>query len=783
MHDATEATLEVMVEQNASMLHALATAYGEQRRFGAMQDVLGELLAEADEGLVYVRIVDADGAILVTSGMPQMLELPDAQRSPMLQMGYATQHLIHIRTPLLLEDNTVGFLQFGVSASVLAIAQQAIFRQGTMIALAEILLTFLLLWIIGYLLTRNLRRLLDGSLALAEGRLEHRIPEQGNDELSHLARRFNLMAGSLQARIDDLDRTASKLRCSEERYALAVKGANDGLWDWDIPAKTLYVSPRFCEIFDLPEGVSKISQDVVPRRMLADELGSRREQLIAHLKGCSDQFKTELRVLLPDGKTRWALVRGVALRDESGRAYRMAGSVSDIHLQKLAEQQLIHDAFHDKLTSLPNRALFVEHLGSALGRRANNRRFVFAVFTINLERFHLVNDSFGHAAGDDLLREVGERISRTVRRGDIVARIGGDQFAVLANDIGSEEEGLRIAETLREAISAPSRVGDAHVFFPKVNIGVALAEDRDCEPESLLRDSDNALHEAKRSGESAVAVFHASMHSKALRTLKLEADLRNAILTQGIDIHLQPIISLADQRLSGFEALARWLHPNLGMIPPAEFIPIAETRGLIQQVSLRTVELACRVLTRWHNARPEGPLPPISINLSAVQLANPELVRALIERVRDTGLPSACLRFEITESVLADLTGPAQQSVRELRDAGFQIMIDDFGTGYSALSYLHSIPCDMIKFDGAFIRRIADDRKLRAIVQHSIELAHDLGMQVVAEWIEDERQLGILRDLGCDFGQGYLFGKPMATGQALELWLERREGDRDCNAH
>ncbi len=780
MQEATEASLEVMVEQNASMLHALATAYGEQRRFEAMQDVLGELLLDANEGLVYVRIVDADGVALVTAGMPQMRELPEAQRSPTLQRGNGSQHLIHIRTPLLLEGNTVGFLQFGVSASVLAIAQQAIFRQGAMIALAEIILTLLLLSSIGYLLTRNLRRLLDGSLALTEGRLAHRIPEKGNDELSDLAKRFNLMADSLQARIDELDQTASKLRGSEERYALAMKGANDGLWDWDIPAKTLYVSQRFSDIFGLPQGASKISQDEIPKRMNPAELDSRREQLIAHLKGYSNQFKTELQVTLPDGQTRWALVRGVALRGENGRAYRMAGSISDIHLQKLAEEQLVHDAFHDKLTSLPNRALFMEHLGGALGRRATNRRFVFAVLTINLERFHLVNDSFGHAAGDELLREVGDRISRTVRRGDIVARIGGDQFAVLANDIGSEEEGLRIAELLREAISAPARIGnDAHAFFPKVHIGVALVEDHDSKPESLLRDSDNALHEAKRSGDSAVAVFHASMHSKALRTLKLEADLRNAMLTRGIDIHLQPIVSLADQRLSSFEALARWVHPELGILLPEDFIPIAETRGLIQQVSLRTVQQACKVLKKWREAQPERPLVPISINLSAVQLANPALVHALIERAQDTGLPPDCLRFEITESVLADLTGSAQQSVDELRNAGFQIMIDDFGTGYSALSYLHSIPCDLIKFDGAFIRRIADDERLRTIVQHSIELAHDLGMKVIAEWIEDERQLVILRDLGCDYGQGYLFGKPMQTGQAHEMWLARGEGDRD----
>jgi len=770
MTDATNASLETLVSQSATMLHSMATAYGEQGRYDAMQDVLGELLAEADEGLIYVRIGLDEQRLLLSAGLPAMTTLPDAEidfRRPTTGTG---QHLIHVRTPLLLDRNEVGFLQFGVSTSILANARKAILQQGAAIAVALILLTLVLLSAIGYLLTRNLGRLLEGSRAIAEGRLEHRIPDRGNDELAQLAQYFNAMAVKLQDRIGELQTTAKQLQSSDERYALAMRGANDGLWDWDVIAGTVFVSRRFREIVSIDT-----DRDVIPiNELLAcidpKDSGLYRDRLIAHLKGFSDQFECEFRVRTANQRTRWVIIRGVALRTADGRAYRMAGSIGDIQQRKLAEQQIIYDALHDRLTDLPNRALFLEHLNSALGRQHRNEVLRFAVLTINLDRFHLVNDSIGHAAGDMVLRQTAARIGSTIREGVVAARVGGDQFAVLLNGLTSTEEGLRIAKRLLDTVGQPVAVSDDHVFFPKAHVGVALSDPDADSAEALLRDSDNALHQARISGEGAVAVFHSSMHTKALHTLKLEADLRTAITNRSLTTYFQPVVSLHDNRIKSFEALVRWPHPKRGLLAPGEFIGLAETLGLIHELGMQVLDQSCEALIAWQGRSGGAVVPPISINLSAMQLSNPELPFMLIDRIREHGIAPSMLRFEVTESILADENGPAIDTLRHLRDAGMAVLIDDFGTGYSALSYLHTIPCDIIKFDGSFIRSIADDERLRAIVRRSIELAHDLGMQVIAEWVENERQADILRDLGCDYGQGYLYGKPLPLSEA-ELLL------------
>lgn len=769
MSDATEASLETLVSQSATMLHSMATAYGEQGRYDAMQDVLVELLAEADEGLMYVRIGYNDNSLLLSAGLPAMTTLPEVAPGARHMTSDAGRPLFHVRTPLLLDRNEVGFLQFGVSATVLANARTAILQQGAAIAVALIVLTLFLLSVIGYLLTRNLRQLLDGSRAIADGRLAHRIPEHGNDEFAHLARRFNMMAATLQDRIGELEATAQQLQSSEERYALALHGANDGMWDWDVRAGTVFLSHRAREIMACDEHQDTIRSNNVLAYIAPIDRDAYQERLLTHLRGFSAQFECEFRVELADAHMRWVIVRGVALRTADGRAYRMAGSVGDIQQRKLAEQQLVHDALHDRLTDLPNRALFMEHLNSALGRQHRNETFKFAVLTIHLDRLHLINDSIGHAAGDMVLRQMAMRIVEVIREGDVAARVGGDQFAVLLNGLTSTEEGLRLAKLLLDTVGQAVTVNDDHVFFPKAQVGVAMSGSEANNAEALLRDSDNALHQARVSGEGAVAVFHAAMHTQALHGLKLEADLRTAISQHALTAFFQPIVSLHDGRIRSFEALVRWPHPEHGMLAPGEFITLAETLGLVHDLGMQVLDQSCAALLAWQARGDAAAVPPISVNLSAMQLSNPDLSFLLIDRIQQHGVPPSLLRFEVTESLLTDVHGPALDTLRHLREAGMSVLIDDFGTGYSALSYLHTIPCDIIKFDGAFIRSIADDARLRAIVRRSIQLAHDLDMKVIAEWIEDERQADILRALGCDYGQGYLYGKPRPRGETEYL--------------
>lgn len=761
MNGATTASIATMVDQNAAMLHAMATAYGERDQFPALQDLLHELLVDAHEGLIYVRIGQSEHKVLLDAGntaSARLNELPIGIGSfGPIRRG----SLVHVRKPLLLERNEVGFLQFGVSVSVLESARRAILTQGGIIALMEILLTLMLLSLIGYLLTRNLGRLMVGSQAIAEGRLEHRIPVEGHDELAQLSERFNGMAANLQDRIGQLVDTTTRLQISEERYALATHGANDGLWDWDIEADAVFLSPRFREIARIPDSEAPPFKNGPLANMHVDDRAEFRNHLVNHLKGRSEQFQAEFRVCVSTGESRWILARGVALRNPgNGRAYRMAGSITDIDLRKRAEAQLIHDAFHDSLTSLPNRALFIEHLDSALRRRHRGGSHQLAVLAVNLERFHLVNDSFGHAAGDTVLRMVADRITAVIPEGDVAARVGGDQFAVLLNELDDASAALTIAHQLREALASPISLG-GHQYYPTSRVGIAFSTDEVESAEAMLRDSDNALHRTGSTDSGPVRMFHASMHAQMLMSLQIEADLRNAIGNRAITVNYQPIVSLQDDRITSLEALARWHHPTRGAIAPGEFIPLAENLGLIHALGMSVLEQTCVAILDWQSKLGADAVPPVSVNLSARQFAHPALAEEIVGMIHAHGVAPSQLRMEVTESAIADVRGQASDVLARFRAAGIQVLIDDFGTGYSALSYLHTIPCDVIKFDGSFIHAIVEDQRLRALVRRSIELAHDLGMTVVAECIENEEQAEILRSLNCDHGQGYRYSRPL----------------------
>jgi len=769
MNNAASASLDTTITQNASMLHAMATTYGEHQRYEELEDVLGELLTGATEGLVYVRIVTPDMTPLLSAGLPELDTLPDPTviRTGLFE-GVLGNEIVHVRHPLLLPRNEVGFLQFGISVAVLSAARSAITEQGLAIALSEIVLTFLLLSTIGYLLTRNLGQLLAGSKAIADGHLDHRVPSHGGDELSLISRHFNIMAATLQRRVAELQDTAARLKASEERHALALRGANDGLWDWDIPGATAYYSDRFCEILGLPPGGLAPTPEAFLDFIHPDERPTYRERMIEHLKGHSPQFMMEHRVRLPDGSYRWVLTRGVARNNGTPEIARMAGSISDIDMRKRAEEQLIHDALHDGLTGLPNRALFIEHVDRALARRRHDGNDEVAVVTINLERFSLVNDSYGHTVGDELLRRVAAHVTATLREGDVAARVGGDQFAVLLNDVSKSADALRICETLVALPSFAVR-GTDRILHPRCRIGIALSEAEDDDAQALLRDADNALHKARQGEAGPIEFFHTSMHAQAVRTLQLESDLRWALAHGGLAVHYQPIISLADRHTASFEALVRWPHPTHGLLPPSEFIPLAETLDLIHDLGMEVLRTACADIRNWKNA-PTPLQARVSVNLSARQLARPTLATELLAVIDRNGLPHEWIRFEVTESLLAHPDGPATRTLRDLRNAGIKILIDDFGTGFSTLSYLHTMPCDQVKLDGSFVRSITDDSRLRAIVRRSIELAHDLGMTVVAECIEDEHQFEVLKSLGCDYGQGYYFARPQDRSTTQE-WL------------
>ena len=689
-------------------------------------------------------------------------------RIKLLLAGVAVQ----ITLLILLITNSMRLMDSATPANLVSI-RQTILEQSVLIAAVGTLAMFILLLSgISYLLTEQSKRLMnltDASKALAEGNFEYRI--SGSDEL---ALHFNSMASSLQAHINDMQCSTEKFKRYADRYALVINGSHDGFWDWDVSSGQCYFSPRFCEILGSPVDAS-ISDDspleasavLFNTRLHPDEAANFYTRLTEHLKGITPQFVFEHRIRHEDGSYRWVMTRGMAQRNEKGWAIRMAGSISDIHLRKRVEQQLQHDAMHDILTGLPNQPLFIEHLRHAFAQRERDSGFRFAVLVLNLERFHLINDSYSHAAGDHLLRQVADHLGRLLRGGDILARLSGDQFAILLHDLCSNDEAL---ETARRLLNLPAftALGSWQTLHIRCRIGVATSDDGN-DAETLLRDADNALQSARRNTSSPIQVFQASMHDNVLNRLTLETELRNALEKGALSAAYQPIIRLFNSSIASFEALARWQHSEQGYIPPSVFIPLAESIDLVHELGMFMLNRACLDIKEWIKQVGIDNVWPVSVNLSARQLSRPELASELLDTIASHGLTPELLRFEVTESLFTRAGDPSNEILQKLRESKVAVLIDDFGTGYSALSYLHALPCDILKLDGSFVGSITADSRLRAIVRHSIGLAHDLGMTVVAEGIESENQLNMLRSIGCDFGQGYLFSKPVPADDICQM--------------
>ncbi len=556
-------------------------------------------------------------------------------------------------------------------------------------------------------------------------------------------------------------RSELALRESEERYALAARGANDGLWDWYLHTNEVYYSPRWKAMLGYGEAEITTSLDEWLKRVHPEDAPRLKAQIEAHIEGVAPQLEDEHRILHKDGGYRWVLCRGVAVRDDAGRAYRMAGSLTDITERKLAEEQLLHDAFHDSLTNLPNRALFADLLSRSLGRAQRRADYRFAVLFIDLDRFKVVNDSLGHTVGDELLRAITRRIERCVRPGDTVARLGGDEFTILVDDIGSPSDATRVADRIQRELTQPFSVS-GHEVFTSASIGIALSASGYEEADDLLRDADIAMYRAKALGKARYEVFDTAMHARAKALLELETDLRRAIERNELRLHYQPVVSLETGCIAGFEGLVRWQHPQRGLIGPAAFVPIAEETGLIIPIGRWVLQEACRQMRQWQDRFPALRDLTISVNLSGKQFAQARMVDDVGQALKESGVAPGRLRLEITESVVMENAPSAMAMIDQLRELDVKIDIDDFGTGYSSLSYLQRFEVDHLKIDRSFVSNIGSDKgENKEIVRTIVTLAKHLGMDAVAEGVETPYQLETLRELGCQRVQGYLFAEPV----------------------
>jgi diguanylate cyclase (GGDEF)-like protein/PAS domain S-box-containing protein len=560
--------------------------------------------------------------------------------------------------------------------------------------------------------------------------------------------------------VDDLSQ-------SEQRYALAVRAASDGIWDWDLTTERIYFSPRWHAILGRPERTRDEDPAAWFELVHDDDLLRLRAAIDAHLAGQTPHLESEHRMRHADGTWRWMLGRGLAIRGPDGTATRMAGSLSDITGRREAEGQLQHDALHDGLTGLPNRPLFMDRLDQVLSRAMRDSAIGCAVLFLDIDRFKLVNDSLSHAIGDQLLIALAGRIAAELRPGDTVARIGGDEFTILLDGVRTEHAATVVAERvqagLREAFSV-----DGHELFVTASIGISLSSARATSAE-LLRNADIAMYDAKRRGRARFALFDESMHRKVVDRLARETDLRQAVEQSLLPVHYQPIVDLATGRIRALEALARW---PVGWSPlePHEFIPIAEETGMIGALGLHILRTALETLAGWRRAGLVCDDVCVSVNVSGRQLDDPRLPGNVRAAIAEAGLPGSALRLEITESTLMQEPERMQAIVGEVCGTGVGLHLDDFGTGYSSLSALHQYPVDALKIDRSFVAALTDYRPgSDVIVRSTVALAHSLGLRVIAEGIEQPIQLQRLRTLGCEYGQGFMLAEPGTAEETRSL--------------
>ncbi|HEX5830726.1 MAG TPA: EAL domain-containing protein [Gemmatimonadaceae bacterium] len=477
---------------------------------------------------------------------------------------------------------------------------------------------------------------------------------------------------------------------------------------------------------------------------------------------------------LDDGPRQWTADEVAVLADLAASAATELALRRRLAERDRVERQLRHDARHDPLTGLPNRAFFMERLGHVVSRRrARDDHPLFAILFLDLDNFKVVNDSVGHHAGDELLIAVARRLEQCVRGGDMVCRLGGDEFALLLENVVDARDAACIASRVQEALSRPVNLS-GYELFTSVSIGVALSSTPNERPEYLLRSADMAMYRAKNVGKARFEMFDPAMHAAALTRLQLETDLRRAVEYEAFELAYQPIVSLETGRMVSVEALLRWPHPDRGLVEPGDFVPVAEETGLIVVLGRWVLREACRQLVRWREAvGPAAEALTVSVNLSPRQFTQVDVAKEVAGALAETGLDAASLALEITESVIIERAGAAALALTQLKAMGVHVYMDDFGTGYSSLSYLHQIPLDAIKIDRAFIAPIDDEERMLHLVRTIVTLARNLGLQTVAEGVTTPMQLQRLREAGCDSAQGYLFARPMDAADVERVLRER----------
>lgn len=583
---------------------------------------------------------------------------------------------------------------------------------------------------------------------------------------------FNNMAQEIEMMLAQAQQHNAELQDSESRWRFALEGAGDGVWDWHVQAGILHLSIRWKEMLGHTEDEIGSSLDEWINRIHADDLPRAMEGIKAYLNGQINAHANEYRMQCKDGSYKWILTRGMVVsRDANNIPVRIIGTNADITERKTDEETIQHQANFDALTQLPNRRLFYDRLEQEI-RKVERSGMPIALMLIDLDHFKDVNDTLGHDIGDILLTEVAQRIKSCVRDADTVARLGGDEFTVILSEQSDTASTERIAQKILHRLSEPFQLQD-NVTYISASIGITLYPEDSTRIEALLKNAEQAMYAAKHHGRNRFSYFTPSMQISAQNRMLLSRDLRGALADNQFRVYYQPIVTLTSNKVCKAEALIRWQHPERGMVSPAEFISIAEETGMIVDIGDWVFREAARHAARWrisHHKKFQ-----ISVNVSPVQFHNAGIdYKAWFDYLQNLGLHGQSIVVEITEGLLLDAHTDTTNQLLAFRDAGIGVSIDDFGTGYSSLSYLKKFDIDYLKIDQSFVKNLTAGSDDMILCEAIIVMAHKLGLKVIAEGVETTEQRDLLSTAGCDYGQGYLFSKPLPADE-FEQWLNRSD--------
>lgn len=555
-----------------------------------------------------------------------------------------------------------------------------------------------------------------------------------------------------------------ELKSGEENYRLIIDAVNDGIWEMDYDKGDLYLSPRLKEMLGCEDGPDMNLQMLF--QMLHPEDRNRlRMAAMRHIRYRTDNFQVEYRLRQNNGKYNWYLGRGKALFNEQGEVYRLAGSNTDIHQLKIVQEELHSLAYYDSLSGLPNRLFMLEELD----RFSKSPEGEAAIFFIDMDNFKFINDTLGHKSGDKLIRQVSQKLTTLLPSGGKLFRLGGDEFVYFIKNLKNRNDVNGIAETIIRKFKQPIRINSSNLYV-SVSIGIACYPEDGRDTEELLKNADVAMYKSKKAGKGIYTVYNKTMHSALSERMNIDKHLRNALDHDEFLLHYQPQMNLLTGQIDGFEALLRWHNPELGLVSPMMFIPVAEDNRVIIPIGEWALITACAFMKGMHDKGYADCR--ISVNISVIQLVQEDFVTTVLEILEDTGLAPQYLELEITESIFMESYEPIIDKLEILRSLGVRIALDDFGTGYSSLSYLKQLPISTLKIDKAFIDNLPEETKNCSLTEAIIAIGHKMGLEVVAEGVETYKQLAYLKDSGCDLIQGYFLSRPVTEDEA-EALLQR----------